>query len=189
MRSLWSKLKVKQLDLLDSSEVSAIAAEVGPARPDAAAPPMLSEKAPQSEPLEEATRVVGSPVLVPIDCVVEDQGNPRTEFPYPELAELADDIALRGILQPLVVHPADASGRYRLHFGAKRLRAALRAGLREVPVTVSERPADPYAQVAENQKRHGLTSMDLARFIGRRVDAGESHVTLAKRLAMDLTRT
>jgi ParB family chromosome partitioning protein len=186
MRSLWNKLKVKQLDLLDSSEVTAIAAEVGLARTDTLALPKLPEKTPQAD-LEARTGVVGSPLMVPIDCVVEDQGNPRTEFPDEELIELADDIALRGILQPLVVHPADASGRYRLHFGAKRLRAALRAGLREVPVTVSDRPADPYAQVAENQKRHGLTSMDLARFIGSRVDAGESHVTIAKRLAMDLT--
>ena len=33
-------------------------------------------------------------------------GNPRTEFPEEEIAELAQDIALRGILQPIVVRRA-----------------------------------------------------------------------------------
>lgn len=178
------KVEVKQLDLLDASEVAAIAADVGLVRLDA---PKASAQPPRDGSSVEAHRVTGSPLLVPIDQVVEDEGNPRTEFPEPDLAELAHDIALRGILQPLVVHPADASGKFRLHFGAKRLRAALRAGLLEVPVTVRDRPVDPYAQVAENQKRHGLTPMDLARFIRGRVDVGESHVTIAKRLAMDLT--
>jgi ParB family transcriptional regulator, chromosome partitioning protein len=35
--------------------------------------------------------------------------------------------------------------------------------------------------------RHGLTPLDLARFIRATVDAGDSNATLAKRLAMDLT--
>ncbi len=78
-------------------------------------------------------------------------------------------------------------GRYRIHFGAKRLRAAQRAGLREIPVAVRIAEADPYAQVAENQKRHGLTPLDLARFIQGRANAGESNATIAKRLGMNLT--
>lgn len=122
-----------------------------------------------------------------MDRITEDPSNPRTEFPDAELAELADDIRQRGILQPLVVHPADAQGRYRLHFGAKRLRAALRAGLLEVPVVVRDAPADAYDPVAENQKRHGLTPTDLARFIKGRVDAGDSNAEIARRLGMNLT--
>ncbi len=64
-----------------------------------------------------------------------------------------------------MVHPADAAGRYCIHFGAKRLRAARRAGLSDFPVVVRDAPANRYAQVAENQKRHCLTSLALARFI------------------------
>jgi ParB family chromosome partitioning protein len=126
-------------------------------------------------------------VLLPLAHLVEDPANPRTEFPDPELDELADDIRQRGVLQPLVVHPADPQGRHRLHFGAKRLRAALRAGLCEVPVVVREAPADAYDQVAENQKRQGLTPLDLARFIKGRVDAGKSNAEIARRLGMNLT--
>ena len=83
--------------------------------------------------------------------------------------------------------PPTRQADYRIHFGAKRLRAARRAGLDEVPVVVRDAPADPYAQVAENQKRHGLTPLDLARFIRAKVDEGESNATIAKRLVMDPT--
>ncbi len=124
---------------------------------------------------------------IAITLLYEDATNPRTEFPDADLDELAEDIRQHGILQAIVVHPADGEGRYRIHFGAKRLRAAQRAGLQEVPVIVRDRAADPYAQVAENQKRHGLSPLDLARFIKTRVEEGDSNATIAKRLGMNLT--
>jgi len=129
----------------------------------------------------------GQPLIVPTTSLFEDPNNPRTEFPQAELDELVEDIRQHGILQPIVVHPADAAGRHQIHFGAKRWRAAQLAGLLEVPVAVRDAPSDPYTQVAENQKRHGLTPLDLARFIRVRVDAGDSNATVARRLGMNLT--
>jgi ParB family chromosome partitioning protein len=129
----------------------------------------------------------GEPLLVPIDRLHEDQDNPRTEFPSADIEELAADIAERGILQPIVVDPVDSDGRYLIRFGAKRFRAAQLAGLSEVPVTVSKQPRDVYDQVAENLKRHALSPLDMARFIRGRIDAGESHAAIAKRLAIDQT--
>jgi ParB family transcriptional regulator, chromosome partitioning protein len=171
MRSPWQKADTdQQLDLLgDASK---------PERPA----PALRARA-KASPLPG----VGAPRMVPTSQVEEDPNNPRTEFPDADVDELADDIRQRGILQPLVVRPAGAQGRFRLHFGAKRLRAALRAGLSEVPVVVRDAPADAYDQVAENQKRHALVPLDLARFIKRRVDAGESNADIARRLGMNLT--
>jgi ParB family transcriptional regulator, chromosome partitioning protein len=125
--------------------------------------------------------------MVPVTSLCEDPDNPRTEFPNEEIDELAEDIRQHGILQPIVVHPADAAGRYRIHFGAKRWRAAKRAALAQVPVVVRDAVTDPYAQVAENQKRHGLTPIDLARFIKDRVAKGDSNGFIAKRLGMNLT--
>jgi ParB family chromosome partitioning protein len=133
------------------------------------------------------TSGAGHALLVSLDLIDEDPNNPRTDFPEAEIAALADDIRERGVLEPIVVHPADAAGRYRIHFGAMRCRASRRAGLDAVPVVFRDAHADPYAQVSENQKRRGLTPLDLARFIGSRVDAGESNATIAKRLAMDIT--
>jgi ParB family transcriptional regulator, chromosome partitioning protein len=176
MRMPWSKPKPDQLELLDAEPDAARTDERESARHDRS----VASTRP-------TTRNDGRPLVVPVDRVVEDPNNPRTEFPDAELDELAHDIRERGILQPLVVHPADAQGRYRLHFGAKRLRAALRAGLVEVPIVVRDAPPDPYDQVAENQKRHALTPPDLARFIQGRVEAGESNAEIARRLGMNLT--
>ena len=125
--------------------------------------------------------------MVPIAQIDEDPANPRTEFPDAKVDELADDIAQRGILEPLVVHPANEHGRYLLHFGAMRLRAAVRAGLHEVPVVIRDAAADRYAQVAENLKRHTLSPLEMARFIQDQVNAGESQTTIAKQLGMNRT--
>jgi ParB family chromosome partitioning protein len=175
MRVPWSKPRPLQLDLL--SPAAAV---------DKGADFTLVVEA--GSPPATATRVSpGQPLKVPTSSLREDHNNPRTEFPVAELEELVEDIRQHGILQPIVVHPVDATGRYQIHFGAKRWRAAQLAGLQEVPVVVRELPADPYTQVAENQKRHGLTPLDLARFIRGRVDASDLNATVAKRLGMNLT--
>ena len=166
MRMPWAKSKGEQLDLLDSESVVGVAAKPATPRPSSQA---------------------GHPLFVATSALHEDASNPRTELLEDELAELTEDIRQRGILQPIVVHPVDGDGRYRIHFGARRWRAAQLAGFDQVPVVVRDAPADPYAQVAENQKRHGLTPLDLARFIRGRVDLGESNSEVARRLGMNLT--
>jgi ParB family transcriptional regulator, chromosome partitioning protein len=180
MRMPWSKSEAEQLELLDDEHAA-------PRDTDRQAAP--HDRAVRS--ITSSTRAAashnGRPLLVPLDRLDGDPNNPRTEFTDAEIDELAEDIRQHGILQPLVVHPADAAGRYRIHFGAMRYRAARRAGLDEVPVVFRDAAADPYAQVAENQKRHGLMPLDLARFIRARVDEGESNATIAKRLVMDPT--
>lgn len=181
MRLPWNKPKTTQLSLLDGELVDVEAVHAHTRR--ASSPTQLTP-ARFAKPEAAAT---GAPLLVAASRLIEDPNNPRTEFPETELDELAADIRERGILQPLVVHPADAEGRYRLHFGAKRLRAAIRVGLSELPVVIRDAPADPYAQAAENQKRHGLSPLDMARLVRARVDAGDSNATIAKRLVMDLT--
>jgi ParB family transcriptional regulator, chromosome partitioning protein len=165
MRMPWNKSKGVQLDLLDAPAVADV---VSPRQP-------------------AMTSDAGQPLMLPVTSLYEDPNNPRTEVPDAELDELAEDIRQHGILQAIVAHPVDAEGLYRIHFGAKRWRAAQRIGLHEVPVVIRAAPADPYTQVAENQKRHGLTPLDLARFIRGRVDAGDSNATIAKRLGMNLT--
>lgn len=185
MRMPWNKSKEVQLDLLDaepsttaSPQSVAVAPRAVASSPDAAA---------ISPPAAKPNGVESRPLLLAVSLLYEDAHNPRTEFPEESIAELAEDIQQRGVLQPLVVHPADGDGRHRIHFGAKRLRAAIRAGLLEVPIVVRDLPADRYAQVAENQKRHGLTPLELARFIRAQVDAGDSNATIARQLGMNLT--
>jgi ParB family transcriptional regulator, chromosome partitioning protein len=160
MRALWSSSKTRRAGQSDADE------------------PGLFDSRPAP---------TGEPLLVPIDRIDEDPDNPRTEFPDADIEELADDIRQHGVLQPIVVCAVAASGRYTIRLGAKRFRAAKRAGLGVVPVTLAAQPVDVYAQVAENQKRHGLTPLELARFIRGRVNAGDSNAQVAKRLGMNLT--
>jgi ParB family transcriptional regulator, chromosome partitioning protein len=187
MRMPWQKSRDLQLDLLDAEpEADPDARDRladGAPQADAAAPVHVAI----SPAASELGIADGRPMLVAVTLLREDPNNPRTEFPEAALEELAADIQQRGILQPLVVHPADGEGRHLIHFGAKRLRAAIRAGLREVPIVVRDLPADRYAQVAENQKRHGLTPIEMAKFIRERVDCGDSNTTIAKQLGMNLT--
>jgi ParB family chromosome partitioning protein len=185
MRLPWNKSKEVQLDLLDAEpSKTASPQSVAPAPRAVASSP---DAAAISPPAAKPNGVESRPLLLAVSLLYEDAHNPRTEFPEESIAELAEDIQQRGVLQPLVVHPADTDGRHKVHFGAKRLRAAIRAGLHEVPVVVRDLPADRYAQVAENQKRHGLTPLELARFIRAQVDAGDSNATIARQLGMNLT--
>jgi ParB family transcriptional regulator, chromosome partitioning protein len=174
----WTKSRGKQLDLLDV----AMTASLDPVPLDALGMDACGAGEPSRSTASDSIAVealTGPPHVVPIEHLHED--------PETRIDELAEDIRQHGILQPIVVHAADASGRYRVHFGAMRLRAARRAGLLHVPIAVRAAAADPYAQVAENQKRCPLSPLDLARFIRGRVGDGDSNATIAKRLGMDLT--
>lgn len=171
MRFSWQKADTEQqLDLLGDAPVRAVSAVASRARSKAVPTPTS-----------------GIPRMVLTSQIDEDPANPRTEFPDAKVDELADDLRQRGILEPLIVHAANEQGRYLLHFGAMRLRAAVRVGLHEVPVVIREAPADRYAQVAENLKRHSLSPLDLARFIRDQMNAGDSQTTIAKQLGMNLT--
>ena len=162
MRLPWNKSTDFQLDLL---EVTVVVDEVSP-QPKATA---------------------GEPLMLAPTSLYADPNNPRIDVPQVELDELTDDIRQRGVLQPIVVSAPDEDGRYRIQFGSKRWRAAMQAGLDEVPVILATRAHDAYDQVAENLKRHSLSPMDLARFIRGQVDAGESNAAIAKRLVIDQT--
>ena len=186
MRMPWVKSEGEQLDLLDASSI-ALRDCIASDNVGIEALEIDAQQHPISRDIPSSDVFAGQALVVPIERLYEDPENPRTEFPEARLDELAEDIRQHGILQPIVVHAADASGRYRIHFGAMRLRAARRARLLHVPIAVRAAAADPYAQVAENQKRCSLSPLDLARFIRGRVDDGESNATIAKRLGMDMT--
>jgi len=124
----------------------------------------------------------GTPLSLPLDLIDEDPLQPRTAFDEDSLAELAATIASRGVRQPISVrsHP-DVAGRWKVNFGARRLRASRLAGLTTIPAFVDE-TADTYDQVIENEQRQGLQPLELALFIERRLKAGESQAEVARQL-------
>jgi ParB family chromosome partitioning protein len=74
---------------------------------------------------------------VPLDSIATNPRQPRTSFDEGSIDELATSIRELGVLQPLLVRSATDEG-YELIAGERRLRAAERAGLTEVPVVVVE---------------------------------------------------
>lgn len=153
----------------------------------------LANRKPPGINLDQLNLFEGKPVptglalMVPVDQLDEDPDNPRKDFPPEAIEELAQDIAQRGILQPIVVSDRNDKGRYLIRFGSRRWRAAIQAGLTTVPVIFAVEAHNVYDQVAENLKRQNLTPLELARFIRRRVDAGESNAEVGRQLGMDLT--
>jgi ParB family transcriptional regulator, chromosome partitioning protein len=87
---------------------------------------------------------------------------PRRRFDPDALEALAESIRRHGLLQPLVVR-REAQG-YELIAGERRLRAAQRAGLEEVPVVVREATPPERLELAliENLQREDLTALEEA---------------------------
>lgn len=123
---------------------------------------------------------------LPLELLYEDPKQPREDFNETQLRELAETVRRHGLLQPIVVRPADPNGRYMLRFGARRLRAARLAGLAEVSVLV--RPGDPteaevlIEQVLENEQRTGLSTAERARCVDRLIDLGLSQAQIGREL-------
>jgi len=132
-----------------------------------------------------AVRRAGELLLLPVESIDESPEQPRLEFDPETLQELAQTIAERGVRQPISVrpHPTDAE-RWILNFGARRLRASRLAGKTEIPAYVDD-TVDTYDQVIENEQREGLKPLELALFIQRRLDTGESRAEIARRLGKD----
>jgi ParB family chromosome partitioning protein len=87
---------------------------------------------------------------------------PRRRFTDEDLAELSESIKTQGILQPLLVRQ-DETG-YELIAGERRLRAAKRAGLTQVPVLIKRVNDDKLLEMAivENIQREDLNPIEEA---------------------------
>lgn len=74
-------------------------------------------------------------------------------------------------------------GRYVIVMGARRYRAAQRAGLREMPAFVQEVGLpDRYAQMIENIQRDDLRAPEIAAFIADRLGAGDTQADISRKL-------
>jgi ParB family chromosome partitioning protein len=108
---------------------------------------------------------------LPVELVVPNPNQPRRTFDQEGLQALADSIADRGVLQPVLVRPMPG-GRFELVAGERRWRATQLAGLGELPALVQERDDATTLQVAlvENMARADLNPVEEARAISALVD-------------------
>ncbi len=107
-----------------------------------------------------------APVLVdiPVADITPNPNQPRVRFDEESLAELTASIQQIGVLQPILVRPAESGTGYELVAGERRWRAAGRAGLATIPAVV--RFTDDIGSVeqalVENLHRQDLTALEEA---------------------------
>jgi len=115
--------------------------------------PFLARALSALEEMEKKPVQAGGKVL-PLEALVP---SPQPRKRFENLEALAHSIREKGVLQPLLVRPL-GDGKYAIVAGERRYRAALMAGLSEVPVRVvdlSEKEARLFALV-ENLQRDDL---------------------------------
>lgn len=113
---------------------------------------------------------------LPLEQLRPSPGQPRRHIGAEELERLTLSVREQGVLQPLLVRPLPPGEGYEIAAGERRYRAALAAGLTEVPVLV--RPLTDLQMVevglVENLQREGLSPLDetegLLRLIALRLD-------------------
>jgi ParB family chromosome partitioning protein len=107
---------------------------------------------------------------------------PRRRFDEAALDELAQSIATRGVIQPVIVRPL-AGGRYQLVAGERRWRAAQRAQVHEIPALIRELAETEVIALAliENIQREDLSPVEEARAYQRLADQqGMTQAEIAK---------
>ena len=97
-----------------------------------------------------------------IDLIRPNRYQPRLNFSEEDLQELTDSIKAQGILQPLLVRKDDDG--YELIAGERRLRAAKRARLTQVPVVIKRVNDNQMLEMAivENIQRENLNPIEEA---------------------------
>jgi ParB family chromosome partitioning protein len=111
----------------------------------------------------DVTPVTNGLLEVAIAAVELNPHQPRTHFDDDTLNELAESIRAVGVLQPLLVRTL-RPGAYQLIAGERRLKAAQRAGLSQVPVIVRDATDAASAEQAliENVHREDLSPLEEA---------------------------
>ena len=108
--------------------------------------------------------------MVNISKVEPNPDQPRKSFAEDELEELADSIKKIGIFQPILVQ--DKGDHYMIVAGERRWRAALKAGLKEVPVIIKNYTEEEIVIISllENIQRVDLNPIEEAQTYKKLID-------------------
>ena len=97
-----------------------------------------------------------------IDLIRPNPLQPRVVFDPEKLEELAKSLKSKGVLQPIVVRPAE--GGYQIIAGERRWRASQRAGLQSIPAIIQDVSDREMVELAlvENIQRDDLNAIEEA---------------------------
>ncbi len=101
--------------------------------------------------------------VVKITKVVPNKDQPRRKFDEDALQELTENIKLHGVLFPILV--VERGDNYMIVAGERRWRAAMAAGLKEMPVIIRDLTDQQIMEISliENIQRTGLNPIEEAR--------------------------
>ena len=142
---------------------------------------LLGDIAPEPVPTAGGGETPSGIRMLPVGALTPQPGQPRRVFDEAALEELAQSIAARGVLQPILVRPHGRN--YQIVAGERRWRAAQRARLHEVPVIVRELDDADTFEIAllENIQRRDLNAVEEADAYKRLIsEFGHTQEALAK---------
>ena len=102
---------------------------------------------------------------IPLAQIGANPDQPRKTFTPDQLAELADSIKEKGVLQPIILRSVTGKNhKYEIVAGERRFRAAQMAGLNEIPALVKTMTDENAMEVAliENVQRENLNPIEEA---------------------------
>ena len=121
----------------------------------------------------EASALSGLTEL-PIEWINSGPWQPRRRFETDSLAELAESIRSKGLVQPVLVRPrAGTANRYELIAGERRWRAAQMAQLHNIPAIIRELGDEEAYELAliENIQRADLSAIEEAEGYRQLIDS------------------
>ncbi len=124
---------------------------------------------------------------IPIEKIKASPFQPRQAFDPGKLAELAESIKERGVIQPVVVRPVDDT--YELIVGERRLRAVQRLGWTTIPAVFLESADNETVMelaLIENLQREDLNPIEEASGYNRlATESNLSQADIAARVGKD----
>ena len=138
--------------------------------------------------VDQLGRAAGSPIgqSIPIEDIDPNPNQPRQTVG--DLSELIASVREKGVLEPILVRRRES--RYQIVAGERRYRAAVEAGLPEIPCVVKELSDADVMEVAliENLQRKDLTPFEEADGLKVLAEAhGYTHEMMAERLGKSRT--
>jgi ParB/RepB/Spo0J family partition protein len=129
---------------------------------------------------------------IPLELIETGPGEVRTRRVDENIDELANNIALHGLLQPIVVFYREENKKYELIIGQRRFLAVTKLGWPKIPAKIIKRPKDEaeakamsYSENAVRQKLPKADEIDVCKYF---YDLYGTYKDVAEKLAINATR-
>lgn len=123
---------------------------------------------------------------IPVNNIFSNPHQPRRYFDPQKIDEMAQTISEKGIFTPLLVRKNE--NQYEIISGERRLRAAKKAGLKDIPVIIKNTDSLSSFEISliENIQREDLNPIEEAEAYHSLISfSGYNHETLSKKIGKD----